>query len=164
VVDTGAEVREDFQFGVFNTDRVRQLKMLLSESNTLLFEYNSDYLTAGQLDLRKDLVDCVNISTQLGITQTDCILNLADQFGVSTEAWVKVCYKSKLWKPMLYTLTPEDDYACATLVGHYNYDCREYEHLLTKLNNCINVDKEIRKALDTVLEAYAVSFLKGSFV
>lgn len=133
VVRTGSLVKETRQVGTFDRTHVKKLHELLVESGTKLKEHNADYLTPHDVKLRHGVVDAVNIAPQLGVVQTQYILERCETHGISTDNFKNRSYDSNKWRKWLACEHNANKELCAIIAGHYNFMTDEYKQLCDKL-------------------------------
>ena len=90
VAQTGSLTMEDRQVGSFETALVKKLVNYAVEAGVMLKEHNADYLTDSQIILRKQAgVHACNIAPQLGVIQTNKILELSEKFNIDNSKFKK---------------------------------------------------------------------------
>lgn len=143
VVQTGSLVKEVQQVGNFNESFVKQMGAKIREKGLKLKEHNADYLTKEEIALRKGLVDAMNIAPQLGVIQTQTVLNKCSMYGVNTEAFIEEVYRGGKWKKWLHTNTDANKFLCATIAGHYHFNSENYKKIITTLNKSEDMNETI---------------------
>lgn len=134
VAQTGSLIKEINQVGTFEPTVVGKTADLLHRNEFKLKEHNADYLSVNDLNLRKGIVDAVNIAPMLGVLQTNFILHKSMQYGFDTTAFLDRSYASGRWKKWLYKNEMSNKYLCALAAGHYNFTSDEYRRLFDKIN------------------------------
>jgi len=155
VVQTGSLVYETSNTGSFNTDIVRTMKKTLHRCGTKLKEHNADYLTTKQLNLRKGVVDAVNIAPQLGVVQTSHVLSQALLYGLDTHSFMSSVVLGHKWKK--WSDRFENYNLCALIAGHYHFNRVEYQRLVDKLSKHIDVREDIINEITKVVNHYLSS-------
>lgn len=151
VHQTGSLIMEDKQVGAFNLELVHQVKETLKPYGVKLKEHNADYLTLGEVQLRRGLVDAMNIAPQLGVMQTEVFLELFNNHP-ETKDFITKCVSSRCWEK--WALKPKEEYTSkelAKICGHYNFTTPEYSNLLG--------DKDTHTLMMGVLRARIFSLL-----
>jgi fructose/tagatose bisphosphate aldolase len=152
VVQTGSLVMEINQIGAFNKEFVEKIHEILSERNVKLKEHNADYLNKEEITKRENIVDAVNIAPQLGVLQTQILIQKCLQYGINFEQFLKKSYDSKKWEKWLNKNTEQNKFLCSLIAGHYNFSSKEYLELVSKINKYedfnVFVKSEIYKLLD----------------
>lgn len=152
VAQTGSLVMEDRQVGDFNVEVATELANFAHSMNVKLKEHNADYLTADQIQLRKQAgVDACNIAPQLGVIQTKTILALAQQYNVDSTEFANIVLSSQRWKKWMLD---GGDSVKINSAGHYCFASYAYKQLIEKLNVHCNTDKEIESAIVQCLDLY----------
>lgn len=152
VAQTGSLVMEDRQVGDFDIAIATELADFAHSKNVKLKEHNADYLTAEQIQMRKQAgVDACNIAPQLGVIQTKTILSLAQQFNVDSTEFANTVLDSKRWKKWMLN---GGDQIKINSAGHYCFTSDPYKQLVEKLNVHCNTDKEIESSIVQCLDLY----------
>lgn len=134
VAQTGSLVKEDYQAGTFDINAVTTLVGYANEAGVKLKEHNADYLTAGQIQLRRAVsVHALNIAPQLGVIQTRIIKDAAREQGLD-DLWnqfAQAVIDSGKWAKWIIT---GDDNLKVDIAGHYLYKDKEYRQLVDALD------------------------------
>ncbi len=72
----------------------------LSRHGFKLKEHNADYLDCEMIKKRKDIVDAMSIAPQLGVIQTQVVINEALIYGIDINPFLNRSYNSKAWGKM----------------------------------------------------------------
>lgn len=161
VVNTGSLVLEDYQAGIFNTSQVQRAKQCLEDFGIQLKEHNADYLSSNQIRDRIGLVDGMNVAPELGVRQTEKILDLASKYKVPPDSFLTAAYKSKKWKKWLQYSSPDDKYLCSILAGHYVFNSKEYLKLYKHLQEFTDVKEELIETAMLTIHRYYTNFYYG---
>lgn len=98
VVQTGSLIKEMNQVGNFNKQFIANVSEVLKSKGLKLKEHNADYLSREEIEMRKGVVDALNIAPQLGVIQTMITLNKCLMYGVRFDDFLdEVCQGGK-WK------------------------------------------------------------------
>lgn len=135
VVNTGSRVMEGRQVGEFNKDYVREAHRLVRDHGFYLKEHNADFQSRFGIGLRLGVVDAINIAPEFGALQTQLVLDLCDQYGVDTTAWVKEVCLGQKWRKWMFNpaLTPTKEQMVA-IAGHYHFTSPEMTKIRDRLN------------------------------
>ena len=155
VVQTGSLVRETSNTGSFDIDSVSAMHEALHKCGTKLKEHNADYLTKGQIILRRGIVDAVNIAPQLGVVQTNYILSQALIYGIDTNPFVRSVANQDRWKKWIDRW--QGQHLCALVAGHYHYNDPSYKHLVAGLEKEGDVGEGILCEITRVIDHYLES-------
>ena len=152
VAQTGSLTMEDRQAGSFDIPMVRKLVNFANQAGVKLKEHNADYLTAGQIQLRKTAgVHACNIAPQLGVIQTKTILRLADQYGVDSTEFKTTVLDSKKWTKWMIECDTDIKIAVA---GHYCFGSDAYDRLESQLYKHCDVAAEVEVEIVKCLDLY----------
>ena len=157
VVQTGSLVKEINQVGNFNQQFVEKIRDLVNSKGMKLKEHNADYLSKGEIDSRKGVVDAMNIAPQLGAIQTMLILKKCLIYGVPFQEFVEEVYQSGKWKKWLHSNTPENKFLCAAIAGHYNFASESYKKIIEELERREDIHETIINTAMGVIEHYEFS-------
>ncbi len=159
VVPTGSLVMEDKQFGFFNSQFIKSIYKRINKKKIILKEHNADYLDEKSISLRKDFIGALNIAPQFGVSQTKLVLNECLKYGIDTDEFLEMCYKSKKWEKWLYKSNSKDIYKCSILSGHYNFNDRSYKLIIDKLNKIYGeFGKKIIDSHYDIIDHYVKNF------
>jgi tagatose-1,6-bisphosphate aldolase non-catalytic subunit AgaZ/GatZ len=152
VAQTGSLTMEDRQIGSFDPAMVRKLVAYATEAGVKLKEHNADYLTAKQIQLRRETgVHALNIAPQLGVIKTKLILSLANQFGLDTVSFKQIILNSNKWKK--WHIDGNDELKVA-VAGHYCYHTQEFLSLVEKLDKYIDWQQQVHNSICSTLSLY----------
>lgn len=152
VAQTGSLTMEDRQVGSFDVAMVRKLVGFANNAGVKLKEHNADYLTAEQIQLRKQAgVHACNIAPQLGVIQTKTILQLAEQYSVDTTDFKQLVLDSKKWSKWIID---GDDTVKVNVAGHYCFNSDSYHKLEDQLSSHCNILKEVEQTISHCLDTY----------
>lgn len=157
VAQTGSLTMEDRQIGSFEPGLVEQLVAFAEQSNVKLKEHNADYLTADQIQMRRNAgVHACNIAPQLGVIQTQVTLNLAKQYNVNTHEFERTVLESNKWKKWMIGDNTETKILVA---GHYCFGSNSYQKLFEQTQKHCDLEAEITKAITNCLDTYYENLL-----
>jgi len=131
VAQTGSLTMEDKQVGKLDVDNVKKLVGYANEAGIKLKEHNADYLTAEEIQLRREIgVHALNIAPQLGVIQTKTILALTNQYGIDSTDYKNLVLNSGKWKKWHIDSNDESkvDYA-----GHYCYNSDIFKKMVSNI-------------------------------
>lgn len=154
VVQTGSLVMEINQTGKFNRDFVKSIYQKLRERGVKLKEHNADYLSRKEISERAGIVDAMNIAPQLGVVQTQTVLNKCLIYGVPFEKFIEEVYQGGKWKKWLNKEGPENKFLCATIAGHYHFSSDNYKKLIDHLQEHEEINETIMDNVMSVIEHY----------
>jgi len=154
VVQTGSLIKEISQTGTFNQQFVKQISKLLKEKGLKLKEHNADYLTRAEIDLRKDLVDSMNIAPQLGVVQTSITLSKCLAYGIRFDEFINEVYKKEKWKKWLKDNTPENKMLYALIAGHYHFASDAYKKIISQLEQCEDIHETLINSAMEIINHY----------
>lgn len=154
VSQTGSLIKEIGQEGIFHSDHVSKLRFLADKYGVGLKEHNADYLSAGEIHKRRDLVDAVNVAPQLGVLQTKLTLYKVALYGLDSRGFLDVAYRSRKWEKWLSRSDAQDKFLCSIIAGHYNFNTDEYRRLYEQINECEEFDQTLRQEMHKVFNLY----------
>ena len=128
VIQTGSLVRDNRQSGSFNKEFVEEASILLKQKGLKLKEHNADYLSKEEILLRKGIVDALNIAPQLGVVQTQFVLNKCSIYGVDTTDFMEESYCGGKWKKWLDKNGYANKLLCSIIAGHYHFTSDSYKN------------------------------------
>ena len=158
VVQTGSLIREIYQYGTFNKRFVNSVHNILKKNGVKLKEHNSDYLDYESINIRKGIVDAMNIAPQLGVLQTTMVINEAITYGLDIKPFIECSYKSKKWKKWLFKSTRDNKMLCSIIAGHYNFTTDEYKRLIAKLEKHIDIKSIVINKIFNLVKYYSDAF------
>ena len=141
VIQTGSLVRDNRQSGSFNKEFVEEASILLKQKGLKLKEHNADYLSKEEILLRKGIVDALNIAPQLGVVQTQFVLNKCSIYGVDTTDFMEESYCGGKWKKWLDKNGYENKLLCSMIAGHYHFTSDSYK----KIIECLSKQEDIQE-------------------
>jgi len=152
VAQTGSLTMEDRQMGSFDVAMVQKLAQIADVGRVKLKEHNADYLTAEQIKLRPQAgVHACNIAPQLGVYQTQVVLNLAKWKDVDTTAFRNLVLNGNKWAKWMLS---DVDGVKTLVAGHYHFNSNEYRQLEAELSKHCDLDLEITNAITDCLDLY----------
>jgi hypothetical protein len=152
VAQTGSLTMEDRQVGGFDIALVNTLVRFAEDAGIKLKEHNADYLTANQINLRKQAgVHACNIAPQLGVIQTKKILELANTYGVDSSDFKNTVLNSGKWKKWMIN---GGDLVRINVAGHYCFRHDSYKILEDKLLTHCDVYNEVKKEMVSCMDLY----------
>ncbi len=155
VVQTGSLVKEMNQAGNFNKEFLKKISSLIQSKGLKLKEHNADYLSKEDIDLRKDIVDAMNIAPQLGVIQTALILKKCLIYGIKFDDFFEEVYQGKRWKKWLNSNTEENKLLCFLIAGHYHFSSDRYKRIMNQLKEREDIEEEIIKSMMDLIDHYA---------
>lgn len=162
VIQTGSLVMEIHQIGTFDKQGSTQAAELLHKHGIKLKEHNADYLSGEAIRERVGIVDAMNIAPQLGVVQSQTVLNTACQFGIDTRAWQQKVWDSGAWKKWDLGNITSRMYA-TQVAGHYHFNSVEYLEITRSIGNYIPLDFQIKQNIMKVMHHYVTNFSTTSW-
>lgn len=154
VIQTGSLVKEINQFGSFNKIFVQKASVLLTEKGLKLKEHNDDYLSKEELLERSGIVDAMNIAPQLGVIQTQIILNKCLIYGIDATDFTEEVYRGGKWKKWLNKNGAGNKLLCSTIAGHYHFTSVVYKKIISRLEEREDIHENIINALMDLINHY----------
>lgn len=154
VSQTGSLIREVSQEGMFHDDYVSKLRLLADKYGVGIKEHNADYLSAGEIKKRRELVDAVNVAPQLGVLQTKLTLYKAMLYGINANDFLDVAYRSRKWEKWLSRSDAQNKFLCSIIAGHYNFNTDEYRRLYEQVSECEDFDRTLQQEMRKVFDLY----------
>lgn len=154
VVQTGSLIKEINQAGTFNKQFVEKINKLIKEKGLKLKEHNADYLTRAEINLRKGLVNSMNIAPQLGVVQTSITLSKCLIYGIRFDQFINEIYKKERWKKWLKDNTPENKMLCALIAGHYHFASDSYKKIINQLEQCEDIHETLINSATEIINHY----------
>jgi hypothetical protein len=154
VVQTGSLVMEINQVGSFNPDFIKKVSEVIKSKGLKLKEHNADYLSKEQIRERTGIVDAMNIAPQLGVIQTQFVLNKCLTYGIDFSKFADVVYNGKKWKKWLQNNTEENKFLCIVTAGHYHFASEEYKEIIKQLEEREDIKESIINTIMEVVEHY----------
>lgn len=153
---TGSLVRERFQVGYFEFSAVRKLTAVAHELGFRFKEHNADYSAAADLRLRAAAgVDAVNIGPELGVLETTVVARAASEHGLDAELsdFFDAAVASRRWTKWSYGAEPSARMK-AVVAGHYCQSSPQYQALLARLRERVDIDALVHHALASRIGRY----------
>lgn len=143
VINTGSHTLENRQVGTFDQQFASRASAVVRSYGMKVKEHNADFLTPEQIQLRRGIIDAVNIAPQLGVCQTRFSLMKAEENGVPFGDWCGKVYASEKWRKWLLPGTDpiQNRRLCVEAAGHYCFTDRKYEILREDLAKMAGVTK-----------------------
>ena len=157
VVQTGSLVKEINQVGSFNSDFIKRAAKIIHEKNLKLKEHNADYLSKDEILKRKDIIDAINIAPQLGVIQTNLVLNKCLVFGVRFDDFLEKVCRGNRWKKWMHKNKPANKFLCSLIAGHYHFASEEYGEIVSQLNKYEDIRESIINITMEVIDHYESS-------
>lgn len=154
VIQTGTVVKEINQAGSFNKEFAKKASDLLKKKGLRFKEHNADYLSKDEILKREGIVDAVNIAPQLGVLQTQFVLNKCLIYGVDFTNFVEEVYKGGRWKKWLNKNGPENKFLCSTIAGHYHFASESYQNIIQQLEEREDIHENIINMFMDLLDHY----------
>lgn len=154
VVQTGSLVKEINQVGSFNKDFVKGISEIIHKKNLKLKEHNADYMSKDDIIKRQNIVDAFNIAPQLGVIQTNLVLNRCLVFGINFEKFLEKVYKGNKWKKWLYSNDHRNKFLCSLIAGHYHFASDEYNDIIYQLNRHEDINENIINTMMDTIDHY----------
>lgn len=158
VVQTGSLVREINQIGGFNKKFIAKAHEFLLSNGVKLKEHNADYLDYERIKERKGIVDAMNVAPQLGVIQTEIVINEALIYGIDINPFLECSYKSKAWEKWLCKNTYKNKMLCSIIAGHYNFTSDEYKEMVFNLEKYIDIKSMIIDKILKLVTYYSKAF------
>lgn len=155
VVQTGSLVMEINQAGSFNKDFAKKASGLLRAKGLKMKEHNDDYLTKDEIASRRGIVDAMNIAPQLGVIQTNFVLNKCLIYGIDFTEFIEIVYQGNKWKKWLDKNGPENKLLCSTIAGHYHFTSDAYKNIIGQLEEREDIKENIINVLTDLIDHYA---------
>lgn len=143
VIQTGSLVREARQTGSFNKKFVEKASEHIRHKGLKLKEHNADYLSKEDILLRGETVDALNIAPQLGVVQTQFVLNKCLVYGIDSTDFTEEAYQSGKWKKWLDKNGYENKLLCSLLAGHYHFASDSYKKIIECLSKREDIQENI---------------------
>ena len=155
VCQTGSLVKSVFQVGQFDIESVKIMKKIAHENGILLKEHNCDYLNLEQIQLRRQYgINAINIAPEFGVIQSNLTYNFSKQLGLDKQIndFKKLVLRKKKWKKWNYK--NENNLIKFFSAGHYHFGTKIYRNIINKINEKINFQKKLDKAIENNLLRY----------
>lgn len=159
VVQTASKVYDGRQIGGFDRQKVTAASKLLHSKGLLLKEHNADYITEKEILLRKGVVDALNIAPELGTIQTSILMALMNVIPGNWKVWRHACISGAKWAKWMTSKEFHEEKAWL-LSGHYHFAGEEYEYVISQLEEEIDLEELIVRALIERIDCYATSFVE----
>jgi len=156
VVQTGSLIKEINQVGNFNKPFIKKVSDILKSRDLKLKEHNADYLSREEIDLRRGIVDALNIAPQLGVVQTIFTLSKCLLYGVKFDDFLEEVYQGEKWKKWLYKNNPENKFLCAVIAGHYHFASDNYKKMISELNKREDIKESIINEIMELINHYII--------
>ncbi len=152
VAQTGSLVMEDRQVGSTSIEVLTRLVDVAKENHVKLKEHNADYLDQEQLLMRKNSgVHALNIAPQLGVTETQVVLEMSQRFGINTGDFRNRVLESQKWKK--WHIDCDDDKK-VIIAGHYLFKDPSYKIIIDSLNLHIDINSLIQQKIHKIIDHY----------
>ena len=147
------------QVGKFDVSDNTKIAELIHNSRLLFKEHNADYLTADQVNLRKQAgVDAINIAPQLGTIQSKIIRQLGDQLGETYVQFVSYVLEQGYWKKWI-TDEVTDNETKFEVSAHYCFSSDLGKKLMAKVRSeNLPFDALLRQQLFKELDEYRTGY------
>lgn len=152
---TGSLVRGMYQSGSFDYTCATRIAAIAHELGMRFKEHNVDYSACSEVRVRTYAgVDAINIGPELAVLETRVLARLAALHGASVEldALFAAASASGRWRK--WTSETSQPRTRALLAAHYCHGTDEYEALIKKLGECVDVDGEVLAQLCMRIDAY----------
>ncbi len=154
VIQTGSLVKEINQVGRFNKTFVMSASELLKSKNIKFKEHNADYLPKEEIEKRSGLIDALNIAPQLGVIQTQLIVNKCLIYGINFDDFLKEAYEGEKWKKWMHNNSKQNKFLCSLIAGHYHFTSDKYKKLVEELEKREDIHETIIKNMMDVINHY----------
>lgn len=154
VVQTGSLVMEINQIGNFNSGFISNISPILKSKGIKMKEHNADYLSKGEIEMRRGIVDAMNIAPQLGVIQTATVLKKCLTYGVNFTDFLNEVYEKGKWKKWMHTNTPENKMLCCLIAGHYHFASDNYKKIVSTLEEREDIRESIINEIVKVIDHY----------
>ena len=154
VAQTGSLTKEDKQCGTFNSEIVQTLVNYANSAGVKLKEHNADYLTANEIQLRKNVgVHALNIAPQLGVLQTRCVKELCSAHGLNNEwnEFAQLVLESKKWQKWMIS---NDNNLKVDVASHYLFQSDKFKIITQKLSQVVDWQSQLNIQLEQVFDLY----------
>ena len=147
VIQSGTRLCEGKNIGEFDEDRLQHMLSLASKYGLIAKEHNGDWLTMDNIRKKTEVgLKLINIAPELGMIETNVILEHLKKDIESFEKLYDICFKSNLWKKWVksdfdYINNKED---IIRVSCHYNYTNEEFIKIKDGIEN---IDDEIKDRL-----------------
>ena len=133
VSQTGSLIKEK-QVGNFNIEHNKIIADKIHRAGFLFKEHNGDYLNSESVKLRwKAGIDAINVAPQLGVIQTELLLELADG-SKELEMFKERVYNGNKYQRWLNSSDYSNKHEAVRISGHYFFGTTEYKKLLDSLD------------------------------
>ena len=154
VIQTGSLVKEISQIGDFNKSFIENALKILKGKDLKLKEHNADYLTKEGIMLREGFVDAMNIAPQLGVVQTQLVLNKCLIYGIKIDEFLDEVYEGEKWKKWMHNNSEDNKFLCSIIAGHYHFTSDKYKKLIEELEKREDIHETIIKTIMDVIDHY----------
>lgn len=154
VIQTGSLVKEIKQVGNFNKQFIENASKILKKKGLKLKEHNADYLTKEEIILREGFVDAMNIAPQLGVVQTQLVINKCLTYGINFDEFLGEAYSGGKWKKWMHNNSRENKFLCSIIAGHYHFTSDKYKKLIKELEKREDIHETIIKTVTDVIDHY----------
>ncbi len=154
VVQTGTVIKEINQAGSFNKPFVEKVAKMLQSKGLKLKEHNADYLPKDDINMRRGIVDALNIAPQLGVIQTQIVLTKCLVYGIPVDDFLEEVYQGGKWKKWMNKNTAENKMLCSVIAGHYHFGKPAYLALINELSKREDIKETIINTISDVINHY----------
>jgi len=154
VVQSGSLVMEINQVGSYNDDFMKEVSEVLKSKNVKIKEHNADYLNGKEINKRSNVVGALNIAPQMGVVQTQLMIQKCLQYGIDFNGFLDKSYNSKKWEKWLKDNTSENKFLCSVIAGHYNFKEEEYKLIVNEINKNEDFTKSVMEEMYKLIELY----------
>jgi hypothetical protein len=147
VIQSGTRLCEGKNIGVFDELKLKNMLSLASKYNLIAKEHNGDWSSMDNINKKTEIgLKLTNIAPELGMIETDVILEHIKKDTDSFEKVYDICYKSNLWKKWVsndFDYINSKEYIIRVSC-HYHYTNDEIIKIKNKIHN---IDYEIKQKL-----------------
>lgn len=154
VVQTGSLVKEINQVGGFNASFARSVGELIRRRGLKLKEHNADYLSHEEIAARRGVVDAMNIAPQLGVVQTQIVLERCLVYGVRVDDFLKEVYDGKRWRKWLHRNRSTNQFLCCLIAGHYHFSSDSFRRIIERLQKHEDIRETIINRIVDLIHHY----------
>ena len=176
VGQTGSKVAEMKNIGTFGTAlrveneipaeiQIPRVIEICKRNNIWLKEHNTDYLPDEVLAWHPKLsIHAANVAPEFGVAETIKFVSILKEKSFQTELddFYKLSYNSLKWQKWVLPNTSCSMEDKATLCGHYVFNRPEFKDIKarvnSKLGSGLDLDKELRLAVERAIMRYVVNF------
>ena len=131
---------------------------ILNSNSIGLKESESDFLSANEIQLRKDCVSCMEIGNEVALLQNSLILSGADKLNYPVDKLVKEAFKNKSWRKLLELGNPDDQDLCIQLTLHWYLSTPEGLRVWSRVKDSDKLSEKVLEGICSIIDRYATNF------